>query len=244
MQVGINIGQNRHYELREALLIYRSTGHRNWDRGSSFVTHHMITADNGTRPELGAAKPLTDGFLRSLVRSLGAMVAAEFFPENILARTEQMVTWWTPAQSRTMFFENTEEILSDLSGKTFPQPPLIWCTQDGGLWVRALKENKRPDPDTKLCFAPYWNLSESGDVCLGSMKAPGIATISAISQWEKGFYESAFTHGNVGRIVRHPGGFEGLWRELVEQETFPVENLVDLPQTVAEFIQPGRSRYV
>lgn len=244
MQVGINIGQNRQYELREALLIYHLDSHRQRNRGGSFVTHHLITGEKGKRPELGPAKPLSQSFLRSLVKSLGGTVPAEFLPENILARTEEMVAWWTPAQPRTMFFENTEQILSDVSGKSFPQPPLVWCVCEGGLWVRALKEDRRPVPGTGLCFAPYWNLSESGDVCLGTMKAPNVSTVAAVPQWEKSFYESAFTHGNVGRIVKHPGGFEGLWRELLGQERFPTEHLVEMPQTLAEFIQPGRNRYV
>lgn len=173
-----------------------------------------------------------------------AVFRLSFFPRTSLRVPTKCWRGGLPRSLGAMFFENTEEILSDVSGRTFPQPPLVWRTGDGGLWVRALKENRRPGPDTKLCFAPYWNLSESGDVCLGSMRAPGVSTVAAIQQWEQSFYESAFTHGNVGRIVRHAGGFEGLWRELVTQEEFPVEELVELPQTVAEFIQPGRNRYV
>jgi len=104
MQVGINIGENRHYELREALLIYHSDNHRNWNRGGSFVTHHPITSVKEKRPQLGPAKPLTESFLRSLVRSLGSSIPAEFLPENILARTDQMLAWWTPAQPRGHVF--------------------------------------------------------------------------------------------------------------------------------------------
>ena len=45
-----------------------------------------------------------------------------------------------------------------------------------------------------------------------------------IPDWERGFYESAFTHANVGRLTRHEGGFEGLWSNLADKRRpFPVE---------------------
>ncbi|MBN9615120.1 MAG: hypothetical protein BGO25_10325 [Acidobacteriales bacterium 59-55] len=243
MQVGINIGQNRHFELREALLIYHSTGHRSWNLGGSFVSHHEVTANKGQRPELGPAKPLTVGFLQSLVKSLGGHIPVEYLPDTIIARSDRTLAWWTPAEVRPMFFVDTGSPLAEINGRSFPQPALAWCTRDGALWVRALKANCRPSAETKLSFAPYWNLSEEGQVCLGSMQAPRVSTVASIPQWEQSFYESEFTHGNVGRITKHPDGFEGLWQELEGRETFPVEHLIDLPQTIGEFIQPGRERY-
>ena len=104
--------------------------------------------------------------------------------------------------------------------------------------IRALAKNKRPDATTKLAVAPFWNLSDNGTVCTGSMRRPDNASVAAISKWEKGFYESAFTHSNVGRLTRHRGGFEGLWSELLEdQKSFPLETLIALPQTLAQFVR-------
>jgi len=40
MQVNVSIGQNHHFALREALLIYRSTEHQNGSFGNTFITHH------------------------------------------------------------------------------------------------------------------------------------------------------------------------------------------------------------
>jgi len=88
--------------------------------------------------------------------------------------------------------------------------------------------------------APYWNVYDTGSVCLGSMRAPDASTVASIPQWERSFYESEFTHGNVGKLTRHPGGFEGLWTELAGQEEFPTESLIDLPETVGEFLSGKR----
>jgi PRTRC genetic system protein B len=144
------------------------------------------------------------------------------FPENILAKSDRMIAWWTPAQRRQMFY----------------QPPLVWRVADGQLKLRALAQNKRPEAKTMLAVATYWNLSDNGTVCTGSMRRPESASVAAISDWERGFYESAFPHANVGRLTRHKGGFEGLWSGLTVRRTlFPLDSLIVLPETLAQFVR-------
>jgi hypothetical protein len=70
---------------------------------------------------LGPARPLTVGFVESLVRSLGGETNAEVLPENVLARTERMLCWWSPFQPRQMFYENAEGKAAALNGRIFPQ---------------------------------------------------------------------------------------------------------------------------
>jgi hypothetical protein len=70
------------------------------------------------------------------------------------------------------------------------------------------------------------------------MRRPESATVAAIPAWERGFYESAFTHANVGRLTRHEGGFEGLWSGLKgKRRRFPTESLIQLPQTLEQFMR-------
>jgi PRTRC genetic system protein B len=231
MQVQIAIGENHRVALREALLVYHGNQ-------TTFVTKHEVATQQSAAPTLGPAQPLTVAFVESLVRSLGGGAAAEVFPENILAKSDRMIAWWTPAQRRQMFYQHSEGKAADLNGRIFPQPPLVWRVADGQLRIRALTENKRPDAKTKLTVAPYWNLSDNGTVCTGSMRRPGSASVAAISDWERGFYESAFTHANVGRLTRYKGGFEGLWNGLTaKRRLFPLDSLIVLPQTLAQFVR-------
>ena len=73
------------------------------------------------------------------------------------------------------------------------------------------------------------------------MRRPDSVSASAIPAWERGFYESAFTHANVGRLTRHEGGFEGLWTGLAgKRKRFPLETLIVLPQTLAQFVRGER----
>jgi PRTRC genetic system protein B len=118
---------------------------------------------------------------------------------------------------------------------------LVWRISNGELNIRALSESKRPAGSTKLAVAPFWNLSDDGRVCTGTMRRPDSASVSAIPAWERGFYESAFTHANVGRLTRHVGGFEGLWTDLAgKRQRFPLQTLIVLPQTLSQFVRGER----
>lgn len=234
MQVHVSIGENHHFELSQALLIYKS-------QQQSFVTRHEVALQKDAPPSLGPAQPLTLSFLESLLRSLSGASNAEVLPENVLAKGDRMIAWWTPACRRQMFYESPTQDVTHLNGRNFPQPPLVWRVEHGDLKVRALVENKRPKADTTMAVAPFWNLSEDGRVCTGSMRRPDNAAVASIPEWERGFYESAFSHANVGRLTRHKGGFEGLWSELTDKrKRFPAETLIRLPQTLAQFVRGER----
>jgi PRTRC genetic system protein B len=234
MQVQILIGENHRFELREALLVYG-------DRQRSFITRHEVAANKDMPPTLGPAQPLTMAFVESLVRSLGGNSTTEVLPESVLAKGDRMIVWWTRAQRRQMFYENSEGKAAVLNGHIFPQPPLVWRIDGGDLMIRALLEDKRPDGTTKLAVAPFWNLSDNGRVCTGTMRRPDNASVASIIEWERAFYESDFTHANVGRLTRHDGGFEGLWNGLVDKRRpFPHETLIGLPQTLAQFVRGER----
>jgi PRTRC genetic system protein B len=234
MNVETSIGENYHFELHDALLVYQG-------RGTSFVTRHEVTLSKSAPPVLGPAQPLTVMFLDTLLRSLGGTMKAEILPENVIAKGDRMIAWWTPRRRRAMFYKNSEGKAKHLNGKAFPQPPLVWQVREGNLRIRALVENKRPIAGTKLAVAPFWNLSHNGGVCTGSMRRPESASAAAIALWEQGFYESNFTHSNVGRLTRHKGGFDGLWSALANKRVpFPRSSLIDLPETLEQFIQGGR----
>ncbi|MGB7547318.1 MAG: PRTRC system protein B [Terracidiphilus sp.] len=234
MKIHVSIGENHHFELREALLVYRA-------RQSSFITRHDVTAHKDAPPTLGPAQPLTVAFIESMVRSLSGSIEADVLPANILSKADRMIVWWSPAQRRQMFYENSEGKAAELNGRIFPQPPLVWRVSNGELTIRALTENARPGASTKLAVAPFWNLSDDGRVCTGTMRRPDSASVGAIPTWERGFYESAFTHANVGRLTRHEGGFEGLWTGLAgKRQRFPLQTLIVLPQTLTQFVRGER----
>jgi hypothetical protein len=88
MQIHVSIGENHRFELHEALLVYG-------DRQRNFVTRHQVTLHMNAPPTLEPAQPLSLGFLESPVRSLAGASSAEVLPENVLAKGDRMIAWWT-----------------------------------------------------------------------------------------------------------------------------------------------------
>lgn len=113
-----------------------------------------------------------------MTRQLGKSCTAEFLPDCALARTPELIAWWTAAAIRPMFFRDGSE-LAGVSGKLFPHPALLFVVRNGVLFARALSNDRRPDQDTKLAAAPYWNIDSNGAVCAGTMRAPTLTVPSS-----------------------------------------------------------------
>lgn len=234
MRTGVNIGGSESMSLKGALLVYEG-------RHSSFVSWHEAKfATEDSAPYLGEAEPLSTEFLRELAAGLGSHLAPEILPQSVLVRTPEMLVWWTPARQRTMFFAESSEPGKELNGKRYPHPPLVFKVAGTELWVRALEKEERPTVDTKLKIAPYWNTNDAeGRVCIGTMRTPDGDGAGGIEAWERGFFQSEFTHPNgAARLTSFPGGFLPLWRKLAgSTRPFPVKYLVDARQTLREFVE-------
>jgi PRTRC genetic system protein B len=232
MMKSTHFGSNRSYGLSKAILVYS-------DGQEAFATvHKPKDSPDGGPPYLDAGEPLTADFLRHLAKGLGQSVAREILPANVLARTPDMLVWWTKPQRRVMFYSDSSDGRT-LNGNVFPQPPLVFRVCGSELAIRSLAEGKRPLSHTALLFAPYWNCDGAGRVCQGSMRAPGRPGLEAMNAWEKSFFESEFTHAAIGaRLTTHPEGFLGLWRDLMgSAEAFPSEFLVKSGDTLDAFVQ-------
>lgn len=231
MDVRVRIGDNRIFALKQAVILYQ-------EGSRAFATVHEVKHTADQAPYLCAGQSVTMGFLETLAKGLGASMAAEFLPEYILARTPELIVWWTPAKRRLMFFGNSELKTSDLNGKMYPHPALVFMIRGRELFVRARSENRRPSSDTRLKNAPYWNTHGDGRVCLGSMRVPDEASASSLRGWEEAYFASEFTHpSGAVRLTTHPGSFLGLWSSLAgRRRCFPVKFLADSKQTLHEFI--------
>src|SRR5450756_1337627 len=93
MNVHVRIGDNRSFALKQAVLLYQ-------DGNRAFATLHEVQGRQDGAPYLGAGQSVTTGFLEKLAAGLGASLAAEVLPEHVLARTPEMIAWWSSAQQR------------------------------------------------------------------------------------------------------------------------------------------------
>ena len=231
MNVHIGVGDDRTFSLKQAVLLYQ-------DGSRAFATLHDVKRGPNRMPYLCAGQSVTTGFLETLAKGLGASMEAEVLPEHVLARTPELIAWWTRAKPRLLFVGEGNAEAKKLNGKFYPHPALVFMIQGRELFVRALAENDRPTANTRLKNAPYWNTAACGRVCLGSMRVPGDASIGSLAGWEEAYFASEFTHpSGAVRLTTHPGGFVGLWSDLAGRRRFCVKYLADSRQTLREFVQ-------
>lgn len=236
MDCSVYLGGPSQFELRGAILVYSGGKASN----GAFASWHNVDGDTAGTPRLGPAVPLTTAFLRELSCGLGSMTRPEVLPENVLVRTPDSLVWWCPAQRNKMFFRH-DDALGTVSGRIFPQPPLLFRVTQRELWIRALADNTRPTASTELMVAPYYNVNTEGAVCQGTMRSPEEASVAAMDQWERSFFESEFTHiYGSGHFTRHPDGVAGLWSSLVGKRTFPVGQLSPSGESLARFVERER----
>jgi PRTRC genetic system protein B len=223
MRFSIDVGSELELKLYQAVLLYKN------DHGNRHMaTVHGVMQQNADgSPVLGAGQLLSTGSLREMARQLGTGCPAEFLPDHVIARTPELLGWWTPASVQAMFFRAGSE-LECISGKRFPHPALLFVVRNNVLHVRALFASQRPRSDTKLAAAPYWNIDSNGAVCAGTMRTPKSLTVTAIAAWRQAFFQSEFTHaGGAGRLTKRCGGTTALWRGLAGKQRFPIATLIE-----------------
>jgi PRTRC genetic system protein B len=73
--------------------------------------------------------------------------------------------WYTPPKEVDLFFSDN---LGIPSGRT-KIPALLWKATKDRLQVFSLKGKAKPNADTPLYYAPLFNLSQDGSVCMGTV---------------------------------------------------------------------------
>ena len=63
--------------------------------------------------------------------------------------------------------------------------------------VFAFKGRQRPDADTPLSVAPFFNVWQNGTICVGSARLPKGDQVHNHLAWEEAFFRSYFTHPNI-----------------------------------------------
>src|ERR1700722_7289552 len=111
----VRIGDNRIFALKQAVLLYQ-------EGSRVFATLHEVKHNPEQATYLCAGQSVTTSFLETLAKGLGASMAAEVLPEHVLARTADLIAWWSPAQDRLMFFGAGNADTKKLSGKIYPHP--------------------------------------------------------------------------------------------------------------------------
>lgn len=119
-------------------------------------------------------------------------------------------------------------------------PAMLWHANKQNLTVYALETNRRPTEKTPLYHAPFFNVYDSGNVCLGTVDVSIKNSASAeefIQAWENYFFNSYFSH----LINEHNpinGNCVNLWKDLIRTgKAFPTEVLKKTNRTLKNLLQ-------
>ncbi len=145
------------------------------------------------------------------------------------------VVWFTKAQEKELFFV----INLNIPNGTAHIPPLIWSADKFGLKIFAFKSNQRPNENTPLFHAPFFNIYEDGKVCMGTVdvKIKHSASLEEFTEnWEHYFFNSYFSHlMNDHNPIK--GNCVNLWKELmVTKELFPKNLLIANNKTLKNLL--------
>ena len=158
--------------------------------------------------------------------------------EKLLAEGAGKMLWYAPAQRREIFFSCQNQKLMALSGKEFPYPTLLFLADKDTLSVFVLPSSRRPNKDTRLYEAPFWNVSKGGRICLPTGARNSFHTME---EWEDIFYKSAFSHS--GGASFKVGTVEKIFPKLVKDKKakFPVKNCFLHKFTVGDLLEGNKA---
>ncbi|WP_316835051.1 PRTRC system protein B [Pedobacter nutrimenti] len=148
-------------------------------------------------------------------------------PENVLylnPESNGFAVWYTGKQQAHLFFK---EDLGIANGQAWISP-LLWKATKESLSVYALIDTGKPNVDSILYHAPFFNIYEDGKVCMGTVKidiADDCTLDDFIARWEQYFFNSYFSH-----LLRQRSPVKGniisLWQSLIgSHKKFPLKEL-------------------
>ena len=229
------------YYPTTALLFYQ-----NDERNKDTYVEYFDMDKNGNPIN---AHPLTEREAETLAKALITKTQSEkkqdflrpkgILPTHVLhinPSENGSVLWFTKSMKRQLFFTENLEIPNGIA----EVPAMLWSANKRSLKIYALANNRRPSENTPLFFAPFFNVYENGNVCMGTVDVHIQNSTSLeefIKMWEDYFFNSYFSHlMNEHNPVK--GNCVNLWKSLINvDKPFPKEALKKANRTLKNLLQ-------
>ncbi|MBM7421288.1 MULTISPECIES: PRTRC system protein B [Chryseobacterium] len=215
------------YYPKSALVFYETIG-----TDTAMYVEHFDMDSNGTPIN---AHPLTVKEANVLAKALQTdeekntafLKPKGILPTNILhinpSAEKGTVLWYTKSQQRQLYFVDSLGILNGMAHV----PPMLWLASKSSLTLFALASDRRPTEKTPLHYAPFFNIYEKGNVCMGtvSIDIKNSASVEEFIQaWEHYFFNSYFSHSLCENLTKK--NIVNLWKDLIgTDKPFPKEAL-------------------
>ena len=229
------------YHPTTALVFYQ-----NDERNKDTYVEYFDMNKNGNPVN---AHPLTEREAKELLKALTINTQKEknqdflkpkgILPTHILhinPSENGSVLWFTKSMKRQLFFTENLEIPNGRS----EVPAMLWFANKRSLKIFALANNRRPTEKTELFYAPFFNVYEDGNVCMGTVDVH-IQNSTSLKEftekWEDYFFNSYFSHlMNEHNPIN--GNCVNLWKSLINTEKqFPKETLRTANRTLKNLLQ-------
>lgn len=178
-------------------------------------------------------KPMKEQVIRDIARAYaeksGSSMKHEFIiGDHILHASSDigkvLVIWYRPAMIRKLNFANHLKIKGECEVKV---PATLYASHNRTLFVFALASNERPTAKTKLYNAPFFNIYEGGNICLGTAHVGTTAKTfeKEADRFEVGFYMAEQNGGDHKNSAKRP--LPEIWNSLIKSKAqFPVNDLI------------------
>ncbi len=209
--------------------------------------YYLESHDVNDKGEILSGKPLLQETIQGMVdvffdERKNRQAITGIIPENLLSFSplpggRYRMAWFRPEEQRVIHHSTALNIATGIASV----PALLYVADSDDLSVYALKSSKRPDENSKIYRAPFFNVADGGDVCLGSAnvkKPESLTYASLIKYWEDLFWLSEFTHVNGGQKIKSPD-LKSLWRQLIKDSgrKFPKEELIPMKEKLNDLIK-------
>lgn len=192
------------YHPKSALVFYETIGtntdvyveHFDMDNNGTPINAHPLTVKEAN--VLAMALKTDEENSKAFLKPKGIL------PTNILhinPSEKGTVLWYTKTQQRQIYFVDS---LGISNGKA-QVPPMLWFANKSSLTVFALANDRRPTEKTPLHYAPFFNIYEKGNVCMGtvSIDIKNSASVEEFIQaWEHYFFNSYFSHSLCENLTK------------------------------------------
>ena len=228
------------YHPTTALVFYQTN-----ERNKDTYVEHFDMDKNGNPIN---AHPLSEREAETLAKTLTVKTKKEksqdfLKPKGILPTyilhinpsENGSVLWFTKSMKRQLFFTENLEIPNGRA----EVPAMLWFANKRSLKIFALAKNRRPTEKTELFYAPFFNVYEDGNVCMGTVDV-NIQNSSSLKEftekWEDYFFNSYFSHlMNEHNPIN--GNCVNLWKRLINNEKqFPEEALKNANRTLKNLL--------
>lgn len=241
---------NRQYKPTKALLIYQlqqtdNNGYSSREDNNNHV--YVESYDIGRNGNPINAHPLSMQEMVSLSELFQStqelkgnyLKSKGILPNKVLYINpggNGFAVWYTPPQEVDLYFVQGLHIPN---GKA-QIPAMIWKATKDSLNVYAVKGKAKPTDKTTLYQAPFFNIYESGNVCMGTVNI-SIDRFTNLDEfmgkWEAYFFNSYFSH-TIGSHNSSQIPLVELWQgQIGTGKQFPQETLVKHHLTFRNLMQ-------